>query len=99
MSSELSVTHLLCCLSVAGGWTEWSEWVKCPCGGKTQDRTRHRTCTNPPPENGGAKCNGSAQETQSCKPNPCPSKYVIGELFVCAVLLQTNTWLQLYAVC
>ena len=76
MSSELSVTHLLCCLSVAGNWTEWSQWVNCPHGGKTQNTTRHRTCNNPPPENGGANCSGGAQETK-----PCPSKYVIGELF------------------
>ncbi|KAI8487892.1 hypothetical protein Bbelb_343400 [Branchiostoma belcheri] len=51
---------------VNGGWTIWGAWTGCSvtCGVGTE--TRDRTCTNPAPENGGAECDGSAQETRSC---------------------------------
>lgn len=41
----------------------WSAWSACSasCGG-----TQTRSCTNPPPANGGAQCDGPA--TQSCAP-------------------------------
>ena len=55
-----------------GGWTAFGAWSECSaeCGGGTQTRTR--TCTNPAPANGGAKCEGSATETRNCNLNPCP---------------------------
>ncbi|KAI8490931.1 hypothetical protein Bbelb_313500 [Branchiostoma belcheri] len=51
---------------VDGGWSDWSPWSGCnvTCGVGTE--TRDRTCTNPAPENGGADCDGPAQETQAC---------------------------------
>ncbi|XP_078667426.1 zonadhesin-like [Branchiostoma floridae x Branchiostoma belcheri] len=51
---------------VDGGWSVWGPWSGCSvtCGVGTQ--TRDRTCTNPAPQNGGADCDGPAQETQAC---------------------------------
>ncbi|KAI8485010.1 hypothetical protein Bbelb_372560 [Branchiostoma belcheri] len=51
---------------VDGGWSDWGPWSNCSvtCGVGTE--TRDRTCTNPAPENGGADCDGPAQETQTC---------------------------------
>ncbi|XP_019627144.1 PREDICTED: properdin-like [Branchiostoma belcheri] len=52
--------------AVDGGWSDWGPWSGCSvtCGVGTE--TRDRTCTNPAPENGGADCDGPAQETQAC---------------------------------
>jgi len=55
-----------------GGWSEWGEWTQCDkwCG--TGEQVRERTCTNPPPENGGKDCEGPHEESQSCKLIDCP---------------------------
>ncbi|XP_078375577.1 coadhesin-like isoform X1 [Oculina patagonica] len=55
-----------------GGWSEWGEWTECDkwCG--TGKQVRERTCTNPPPENGGKDCEGENEEVQSCKLIECP---------------------------
>ncbi|XP_078667263.1 uncharacterized protein LOC144909086 [Branchiostoma floridae x Branchiostoma belcheri] len=57
--------HQIAC-EVDGGWSDWSPWSNCSvtCGNGTE--TRNRTCTNPAPANGGADCDGPAQETQAC---------------------------------
>ena len=59
---------------IDGGWVDWTVWDVCSvtCGGGTQDRSR--TCTNPAPQYGGADCSGSANETQDCNTQHCPSK-------------------------
>ncbi|KAL9951960.1 hypothetical protein ACROYT_G044721 [Oculina patagonica] len=58
---------------IDGGYTDWSE-SECSvtCGGGTQTLTR--TCTNPPPSNGGKDCSelGPAEKTQECNTQPCP---------------------------
>ena len=36
--------------------------------------TRTRTCTNPPPSNGGNPCAGPASETAECDKGVCPGK-------------------------
>lgn len=51
---------------VDGGWSAWGPWSICIEG--WQKRTR--TCTNPPPSNGGKPCPGSNQEVQQCE-EPC----------------------------
>lgn len=54
-----------------GGWSEWGEWTECDkwCG--TGSQTRERTCTNPPPVNGGKYCKGHHEENKSCKLIEC----------------------------
>ncbi|XP_078375584.1 coadhesin-like [Oculina patagonica] len=56
---------------VDGGWSDWSAWDPCSvtCGDGTQQR--RRTCTNPPPSNGGAQCSGDSTESQQCNNGPC----------------------------
>ncbi|KAI7792293.1 SCO-spondin [Triplophysa rosa] len=54
---------------VDGLWSEWSEWSGCdvPCGGGLS--VRNRTCSNPPPKNGGKECEGMSRQTHGC--NAC----------------------------
>lgn len=56
-----------------GSWSMWGIWgacsVACGSGGR---RERHRDCNNPPPEHGGAKCEGDTLESQPCDKDPCP---------------------------
>ncbi|XP_019614823.1 PREDICTED: uncharacterized protein LOC109462706 [Branchiostoma belcheri] len=51
-------------VDIDGSWSSWSTWTDCIASGPTgfTSRTRHRTCTNPAPTNGGAKCKGPAQD-------------------------------------
>jgi len=44
-----------------GGWSEWSDYTACTpsCDGGV--RYRERTCTNPPPQNGGDDCHGPSK--------------------------------------
>ena|GEM_PF-3395446 len=56
---------------VNGVWTAWSA-CSASCGGGTQTRT----CTNPPPANGGAQCDGG--NTQSCNQTACPAQCYTG---------------------
>ncbi|KAI8516481.1 hypothetical protein Bbelb_050620 [Branchiostoma belcheri] len=68
--------------AVDGGWSDWTPWSACSvtCGVGTQ--TRDRTCTNPPPANGGAGCDGLDQETQDCDTGVlCPVELYLTRLF------------------
>ncbi|XP_035673766.1 coadhesin-like [Branchiostoma floridae] len=57
---------------VAGQWSTWLSWSSCssPCGDGTQIRARY--CDNPWPANGGADCDGDAEESQPCNDGDCP---------------------------
>ncbi|XP_053178575.1 hemicentin-1 [Scomber japonicus] len=57
---------------VDGNWSEWSLWEECSrtCG--QGNRTRVRTCTNPPAQHGGRPCEGKAVEVIMCSVRPCP---------------------------
>ena len=72
-NTELEHTSIL--VPVDGGWSSWGDWGQCSatCGAGVQERTR--TCTNPPPSNGGAQCLGTNKETQDCNNGPCPGRY------------------------
>ncbi|XP_013879264.1 SCO-spondin isoform X2 [Austrofundulus limnaeus] len=56
---------------VHGQWSKWTEWTECDalCGGGV--RQRNRTCSAPPPKNGGRDCEGMTQQRQSCNSQPC----------------------------
>ncbi|KAL9963174.1 hypothetical protein ACROYT_G032349 [Oculina patagonica] len=59
---------------VHGGYSQWSSWSQCSqsCGGGMQHR--NRSCTNPPPANGGRDCSrlGRATELRKCNTFGCP---------------------------
>ncbi|XP_022809371.1 netrin receptor UNC5C-like [Stylophora pistillata] len=63
---------------IDGGYTEWSESTcSVSCGGGEKSLTR--TCTNPPPSNGGKDCSelGSAEKTVSCNEAECPEYFIV----------------------
>uniref|UniRef100_A0A3B3XWQ1 Spondin-like TSP1 domain-containing protein n=1 Tax=Poecilia mexicana TaxID=48701 RepID=A0A3B3XWQ1_9TELE len=51
---------------VHGHWSAWTEWSECDalCGGGV--RQRSRTCSAPPPKNGGRDCEGMTRQSQTC---------------------------------
>ena len=59
-------------LAIDGKYAEWKE-SECSvtCGGGV--RTLTRTCTNPPPSNGGKDCSelGPAEKTLACNEQEC----------------------------
>ena len=67
--NEPLITNLI---TVDGGYTEFGGWSACSriCGPGTQ--IRRRTCTNPPPSNGGAPCDGPDSEKRECNLRECP---------------------------
>ena len=60
---------------VDGGFTNWGDFSPCSvtCGGGSQ--THSRSCTNPPPSNGGQDCAGPRTQTQECNNDTCPGTY------------------------
>ncbi|XP_006887346.1 PREDICTED: SCO-spondin [Elephantulus edwardii] len=70
---------------VSGGWSRWSPWSLCDrsCGGGRS--LRSRSCSSPPPKNGGAPCVGEQHHTRPCNPMPCEDGCPAGmEVVVCA---------------
>lgn len=66
---------------VHGFWSSFGsfgDWSYCSesCGGGIKNRKRFRTCTNPPPSDGGNTCVGEAtdKEEQKCNIEDCLSK-------------------------
>nr|CAJ65510.3 HyTSR1 protein [Hydra vulgaris] len=57
---------------INGGFTDWSSYAECSaeCGQGSQNRTR--TCSNPPPANGGKDCEGATFQTKFCLIKECP---------------------------
>ena len=66
------VLTLFLSLIADGNFTTWGPWGPCSasCAGGVQ--TRFRSCTNPPPINNGADCQGSRNDTQLCNIHLCP---------------------------
>lgn len=61
---------------VHGDWSAWSEWGDCSqsCGGGVQGR--RRSCTNPPPSNGGRDCAEKSTEVRTCNLQGCPGDLI-----------------------
>ncbi|XP_078346362.1 uncharacterized protein LOC144631716 isoform X2 [Oculina patagonica] len=62
------------CAANNGGYSPWGDWTKCSVSCGTGQRSRSRTCTNPPPSSGGKDCSGlgPASETGECNNGGCP---------------------------
>ena len=75
---------------VNGQWSAWLSWGACSrtCGGGAQRRSR--TCTNPPPRNGGAACSGGRFQTRQCNSNGCPGTFLMVNTVQESMMLQTN---------
>ena len=57
--------------SVNGDYSTWSDWAQCQqMENGTWAQVRTRSCTNPPPSNGGLPCTGPHEDiiTESCLP-------------------------------
>ncbi|KAI4898140.1 hypothetical protein NFI96_015403, partial [Prochilodus magdalenae] len=57
-----------------GSWSRWSPWSRCDktCGGGRSIRTR--SCSSPPPKNGGRKCVGEKNQVKPCNTKPCDER-------------------------
>ena len=64
--------------AIDGGWSAYSSWSTCtePTYCLQGSKKRSRTCTNPPPANGGDECAGLAEEETICpkQEDGCTSK-------------------------
>jgi len=61
--------------AIDGGYTEWLEHpcsTTCGCG----VRRLTRSCTNPPPQDGGKPCAGDSEKTESCNLGRCGKLYL-----------------------
>ncbi|XP_008064182.1 SCO-spondin [Carlito syrichta] len=70
---------------VPGGWSRWSSWSWCDqsCGGGRS--LRSRSCSSPPPKNGGDPCVGKRHHVRLCNPMPCEASCPTGmEVVACA---------------
>ncbi|CAH3171117.1 unnamed protein product [Porites lobata] len=100
------------CPPVDGGHSPWTRWSLCSvtCNNGTQQR--FRTCTNPPPANGGEPCAGESEETKACINPTCPetvrkcfsvpSRSDILSFYVKdkgKLLIARKTWTKLSIVC
>uniref|UniRef100_A0A0G4F0F9 Uncharacterized protein n=1 Tax=Chromera velia CCMP2878 TaxID=1169474 RepID=A0A0G4F0F9_9ALVE len=58
----------------AGGYSTHVGWTTCSRSCGLGFQVNRRTCTNPPPDFGGAVCSGlgASSTTRSCNPQPCP---------------------------
>lgn len=59
------------CPAVNGGLSQWSSWSDCTYSCGKGEQTRNRSCTNPPPANGGKDCRGKKSGSQSCNEQEC----------------------------
>ncbi|XP_078700026.1 uncharacterized protein LOC144926865 [Branchiostoma floridae x Branchiostoma belcheri] len=75
-SNDIQLCDSLPLCKVDGSWSQWEAWSNCTvtCAGGT--RTRSRTCDQPPPQNGGRRCNGGSTESETCTGQVDPSCYV-----------------------
>ncbi|XP_027421385.1 hemicentin-1 isoform X2 [Bos indicus x Bos taurus] len=58
---------------IDGKWATWTSWSACSvsCGGGARQRTRD--CSDPAPQYGGNKCEGSDVQSDFCNSDSCPT--------------------------
>lgn len=56
---------------IPGGWSDWSSWTACSAKCNGGMRSRERVCNNPEPQNGGANCEGEAEDAEGCNEEAC----------------------------
>ncbi|XP_066586154.1 netrin receptor UNC5A-like [Prorops nasuta] len=69
--SGLAVQRVDCnpsCPAIDGRWSGWSSWSAC---GSDCTRVRRRSCSDPPPSNGGRPCQGKDVIAESCSIDRC----------------------------
>ena len=86
-----SVSTNLFSLSVDGGYSEWTAWSSCSLTCGTGIQSRSRSCTNPPPSNGGRSCSrlGQAIQYDRCNTQPCPGSPIENKAFVIVFIFLT----------
>ena len=87
---------MTCLIPVDGQWTDWVMWSVCTatCGGG--QRTRQRSCQNPPPIFGGADCVGEATQAEDCNVDPCAGGYMSSNQtgYDFFIFIMKATWLD-----
>ncbi|XP_067585037.1 hemicentin-1 isoform X1 [Pseudorca crassidens] len=70
--TQMQVCHERHC-PVDGKWATWTSWSTCTvsCGGGARQRTRD--CSDPVPQYGGNKCEGSDVQSDFCNSDSCPT--------------------------
>ena len=85
--------------AVDGVFTPWTAWTTCtePTLCLQGFKTRTRTCTNPPPANGGDDCVGLSQENKDCptEADGCSGKENIG-IFSTQIFCQSCPEMYMY---
>ncbi|XP_014251506.1 uncharacterized protein LOC106667823 isoform X2 [Cimex lectularius] len=61
---------------VNGGWSEWEPWSECSADCSLGTQSRSRTCSRPPPLNGGRPCEGVVSWIKHCFLAPCPVNFI-----------------------
>ena len=83
---------------VNGNYSDWGPYGECSksCGGGL--KMRNRTCTNPPPANGGEDCSvlGPDTSTMKCNIQECPGKMGVQSVVSFVIL---NSKLQIANKC
>lgn len=84
VNKKLFLKALCCSFLVDGSWSRWSLWSRCDraCGGGRSIRTR--SCSSPPPKNGGRKCVGEKNQVKPCNTKSCGTKKILNSKF-CAL--------------
>ena len=62
-----------------GSWSQWGTWSGCTRSCGTGLQTRVRSCSNPPPSEGGSDCQGIGVESRPCNIKDCPGKQTISK--------------------
>ncbi|XP_057306646.1 coadhesin-like [Hydractinia symbiolongicarpus] len=81
---------------IPGGWSDWSSWTACSAKCNGGMRSRERVCNNPEPQNGGANCEGEAEDAEGCNEEACEpvckKKLEVGIILDGSTSVTRNNW-------